>query len=486
VNSPFGASSAVNDVCAFGTLGLAAVGDDGQIAISRNAGRTWSVAVLDGLESAVLTTIAVDSSGRGVVASGGLLLVRDGWGGVWHLPSYTGPGPRSAINDAAMRGLRAVAVGDEGSILESADGGATWSAAPSPTASRLTSVAIAGDGTAVAGSASGEVLVAADGAWTVAGAVSGGVTSVAAASAPVWGDGRPDLFATDGDDVRCSDDRVMFLPLPGLPDLSSQSWPTMVCPGVPECSLLLAGAPNAGCFEPLTQQWLAGSLGLAGAACAVAPGSQSVAYVLGIDGRLVRTLSAGYEAATAKVSKTRIVVGGSARLTANVRVGAPGEVRVRQRVPGRSWTTLKKLAWTSADWHRNLAVTLKPRLTHDYRLEFRYGGAAVVLAAPVKVAVAPKVTTTTASLSLRVGAVYRLSGTVTPRLPGEKVYLYTDRGGSWRRVSLQGAVKLKDGRTWVSRAFGTPKAETYHLRARVLATRAHEAAWSRIVTVTIR
>jgi hypothetical protein len=51
---------------------------------------------------------------------------------------------------------------------------------------------------------------------------------------------------------------------------------------------------------------------------------------------------------------------------------------------------------------------------------------------------------------------------------------------------MQGSVKLRDGRTWTSRRFGTPKAETYHLRAHLPRTRAHAEAWSRVVTVTIR
>ena len=43
-----------------------------------------------------------------------------------------------------------------------------------------------------------------------------------------------------------------------------------------------------------------------------------------------------------------------------------------------------------------------------------------------------------------------------------------------------------DGRTWQSRKFGTPVAETYHLRAHLKRTSTHAEAWSRIVTVTIR
>lgn len=485
---PFGASSSVNDVCAFGNTSLAAVGDDGKVGVTRNGGRSWGVAVLDGLESAVLTAVAVDRSGRGIVASGGLLLVRDAWDGAWHVPRYQGPGPRSAINDVALHGAAAVAVGDDGSILTSEDAGATWTTPGSPTSSDLTCVAIAGDGTAVAGSSAGEVLVGAGDTWTLAGALAHGVTSVTASSQPTWGDARPDLFATDGSDVVGSDDGLTFAPLQNLPDLSSQSWPSLVCPGVPECALVLAGVPNAGCFgfEPLTPSWLSATIGLPGVASAVAPGGQSVAYVLGTDGRLVRTLSAGHEPAVLTAARTRIVVGGTTRLTADVSIGAPGEVRLRQRVPGRSWSTLQKYRWTPAGWGRRLSVSVEPRLTHEYRLEFSYGGTITRLTSPVKVTVTPRITTTKGTLRLRVGQVYRVSGAVIPTLRGEKVYLYTDRGGSWRRVSAQSAITLRDGRTWASRSFGTPRAETYHLQARLLSTRKHGAARSRVVTVTIR
>jgi hypothetical protein len=66
------------------------------------------------------------------------------------------------------------------------------------------------------------------------------------------------------------------------------------------------------------------------------------------------------------------------------------------------------------------------------------------------------------------------------------VELLTDRGGKWRPISLQTAVKLVEGRTWTSRPFGTPTRETYRLRAHLKGTSKHAEAWSRIVTVTIR
>ena len=485
VAPPWGAPWAINDVYAFGAAQLAAAGDGGHIGVSRDGGRSWSVVVPGGLEATAFTAIALGASGRGVVASGGLLLVTEDGGRTWGTPSYIGPRAGAAINDVALRGSVAVAVGDDGVLMSSGDAGATWRKLASPTPSPITSVAIAGDGTAVAGTAAGEILVGAAGVWALAGAVAGPVTTVAASTDPVWGDGRPDLFATTGSDVLGSDDALTFTSLPGLPDLSSQPWPSLAWAGVPERSLLIAGGLNAGFFQPLGQSWLPGPTGLAGTARAVAPGGQSVAYVLGTDGRLISTMSAGREPATVRLSRTPIVVGASTRLTATVRVGAPGVVVLRQRVPGRPWQTARTATWTSGDWNRSLSFLLKPSLTHDYRLEFKYGEATVELASAVQVVFKPKIATTRSGFALRVGDVYRFSGSVTPALRGERVGLFTDRGGSWRPVSLQSSVTLRDGRTWTSRQFGTPKAETYHLKAHLPHTRAHGEAWSRIVTVTI-
>ena len=485
VAPPWGASWAVNDVYAFGATSLAAAGDGGHVGITRDGGSSWSVVVPGGLEAAVFTAIAVDSSGHGVVASGGLLLVTDDVGRTWRTPTYIGPGPGAAINDVALRDSQAVAVGDNGVIMRSDDAGATWRKLPSPTLNPLTCVAIAGDGTAVAGSAAGEILVGAADAWLLAGTVAGPVSSVAATTDPAWGDGLPDLFAATGSDVLGSDDGLTFASLPGLPDLSSQAWPYLAWAGAPERSLLIAGARNAGFFEPLGQSWLSGSSGLGDTSRAVAPGGQSVAYLLGTDGRLVRTLSAGREPATVELTEKRIVAGESTRLTATVRVDAPGSVLLRKRVPGQPWETASTVAWASGVWNRKLSFLLDPSLTHDYLLEFKYGGATVELAPPAQVVVEPKLGTARARLVLRVGDVYRFSGSVTPNLAGETLGLFTDRGGRWRPVSLQGSVKLKDGRTWRSRPFGTPKAETYRLRAHLPGTRAHAEAWSRTVTVTI-
>ena len=483
VQWPGGAAWAAHDVCAFGAANVAVAGD-GHVAVTRDGGQTWKVRVPAGHAGAAFTAVAFNSSGYGVVASGGLLLVTADWGSTWTTPKYIGPTAGAAVYDVAMVGSLAVAVGDAGMILTSADSGATWQQEASPTASHLTSVAIAGDGTEVAGSDAGEILVRTT-AWSVAAVVAGPVTAVAAADRAVWGDGLPDLFAATGTDVLGSDDALTFAALPGLPDLTSPVWPAIAWTGLPERSLLVAGARQAGFFGT-SRSWLVGPTGLDGLTQAAAPGGQSVAYLLGTDGRLVRTLSAGRDPAAVTLGQGRIVTGGKTKLMATVHVAALGTVIVRTRVPGHPWADLQRVAWTASNWNRRLTLDLSPSLTHDYQLLFEYAGTTTPLTAVAQVVVAPKVNTAKSRYDLRAGAVFRFSGSVAPQLPGERVELFTDRGGSWRPVSLQRSVALQKGRTWTSRAFGTPKAETYHLRAHLPATRAHAEAWSRIVTVVIR
>ena len=484
LQAPGGGEWAVHDAYAFGTTGLALAGD-GHVAVTSDGGQTWNVTVPAGHSGTAFTAVAFKSSGRGVVASGGLLLVTDDWGKTWKAPAYVGPGAGAAIDDIALRGSRAVAVGDAGTILTSADSGATWQLETSPTTDPLTSVAIAGDDTTVAGSPAGEIVVGTT-SWAVAGTSADPVTSVAAAASPTWGDGQPDLFVATGHDVLGSDDALTFASLPGLPDLSTQDWPAIASTGLPGGDLLMAGGEQAGFFGS-GPSWVSGASGLAdGVTAAVAPSGQSVAYLLGTDGKLMRTLSAGRDPAAVTLTQSRVVAGSTTQLAATVRVAAPGALLLRTRVPGHPWTTFRRIDWAATDWGRRLTFTLSPTLTHDYELDFEYGGTTAQLAPAAQVVAVPRITTARSRYDLRVGAVFRFSGSVAPQLRGARVELYTDRGGSWRPVSLQHSVALQNGHSWTSRAFGTPMAETYHLRAHLAATAEHAEAWSRIVTVAIR
>ncbi|NLE22620.1 MAG: hypothetical protein GX624_07570 [Actinobacteria bacterium] len=486
VTTPWSASDFVGDIATFGATGLAAAGDEGRIYVSRNGGKSWDVVVPPGREATVFTAVDFTGAGAGAVASGGLLLVTADGGATWRLPSYVGGGGPASINDIAMRGSDAVAVGDDGVILESADGGLTWSRADSPLTGDLTSVAVASDGTSVAGTRGGQVLMRRDGVWTVAHSAAAPVSSVAVATTASWGDGTPDIFAAAGAQVLGSDDGAAFAPLPGVPDLGSQGAAHLAWAGGPTPRLLVATGAQAGFSVLPTTDWYQGASGTPRSFRAAAPGGQSVAYVLGEDGALLRTLSAGFEPATLTASKSRLAAGASTKLRATGRIAARGALRLRSRPPGGSWQSVRSWAWRDADWERTVSLEAAPSLTREYRLEFVYGDSVTPVAPVLTVTVSPRIKTAKASYTVRRGTVFRFSGSVSPQLRGERVQLLTDRGGKWRPVSGQSWVRLQNGRRWTSRAFGTPVAETYRLRAYLPATSKHGASYSRIVKVTVR
>ena len=88
--TPAGASWAVHDVTCVGSLSLALAGD-GHVAVSRDAGQTWKTTVPSGHAGTAFTAVAFATGGRGVLASGGLLLVTTDWGATWAPPAYVGP-----------------------------------------------------------------------------------------------------------------------------------------------------------------------------------------------------------------------------------------------------------------------------------------------------------------------------------------------------------------------------------------------------------
>jgi hypothetical protein len=257
---------------------------------------------------------------------------------------------------------------------------------------------------------------------------------------------------------------------------------------VPGDELLVAGpAGFASFYDVLAKTWRQGvTLLEQPLAVATTPG-QSVAYVLGTDGRVARTLSSGFGAATLLPGSKTTTAGQKVTFASTVNVAAPGEIVIERRLGGSTvWRSVRRLTWLATDWQRAFESSFTPTLTTEYRLRFLYGGAGPLVSPTAKVTVGPKLTPDKLRIVVRRGQAYRFKGSVFPTLRGEKVRLFTDRGGKWHQIDVGGVVKLRDGKRWVSRLFGTPVRETYRLKARILATTKHGASWSPVVTVVVK
>lgn len=479
----------VNSISAFAPAGLVAAGPGGRVSLSLNGGATW-LARGPNHQGSTANLLAVDfrDARHGVVAGeGGTLLVTDDGGQSWRSPSFSGPPPSVRLADVEVTAPAGYAVGASGRVLVTADGGESWTTLPAFTNADLVEVASAPDGTALIVAADGALYAGAGLLWDQVDLAGATALAVTTATAPVAQDGVPDFFASLGSTLVSSDDAAAFTTLAGAPDLARTPWSHVAWLGLPGRALLVAGPSGAAdVYRSATGVWTLSATGVGVAVAAAAPGSQSVAYVLDQAGVPARTLSAGQTPATTTLSSSRVLAGGSVRFSATVRIAAPGDLLLQQRVSGGSWTTKRSVAWSAGKWGSSLGFDLSPRFTSSYRLAFAYGAAATQIASTVKVYVRPKLTPDKLRITLSRGTVYRFAGSIRPIVPGETVGLYTDRGGSWHKLTLGGSVKVSSSGRWESRLFGTPSVETYHLKAHVAASWRHEAAWSPVVTVTIR
>lgn len=475
------------DVAAAGPALVAVAGGAGRVALSDSGGLAWvdRSPAAQGM-AADLFGIAFGDADHGVVVGAhGTVLVTSDRGVTWRTTGFSGLPPTADLRDVALRGLHGIAVGDAGTVIESTDGGESWRALTQPTTADLRHVALTADGTVVIGGAGGLVIIRRDGVtetYTLAREVS----SVATASTPSWGDGAPDVVVSTGWEVYGSDGDGLT-PLLEAGDEEKPPWSAAAYGVGPEAEVLLAGSSGAASFYSLlTSATRASVTGLADALVAATPGNQSVAYVLASDRRLARTLSAGRTPATLAASTTTLTAGKTVTFTCTGRVAAPGRLVLEHRPVGGAWRLADATAWTTDDWERQVTLRYAPTLTNDFRLRFAYGTGSAIVSTTRRVTVAPRLTPDALRITVRRGTTYRFKGTVYPALRGEKVRLYTDRGGGWHQIELGGVVKLADGTRWTSRAFGTPIRETYHLRARIDATSRHAMARSPVVTVVVK
>ncbi len=118
-----------------------AVGDQGSIAITDDAGATWTQRASGTTED--LWDVDVTSEGIAIaVGAGGTILRSSDGGWSWATRSSTGADLRRVD---ARSGAPVIAVGLSGTIRRSADAGVTWTTPAGPTAGPLDSVAVASD-----------------------------------------------------------------------------------------------------------------------------------------------------------------------------------------------------------------------------------------------------------------------------------------------------------------------------------------------------
>ena len=488
VQRPWSDGVPVSDIAAAGPSFLAAAGAQGRVAVSFMRGDTWTFRspAAQGFVADLLG-IAFSDAERGVaVGTGGTLLVTSDGGSTWVVPTIIGKPPAVALNDVALAGLRAVAVGDGGAALESTDGGASWRTLDVPTAADLGRVAVAEDGMVVVGADDGSLLVRRRGTWSAT-TLERPITSVAARLSPPDGASKMRIVASSGWDVAGSDDGVGFSPLLSVVYAGAAPWPSLAWSHVPQDELLIAGPAGDASFYAVTSPTvIPGADALGDPRAVTTTPAQSVAYVLGTDGRISRTVSSGRAPATLTSAASTITAGRQVALSSTVRIAAPGELVVERRVVGGVWRRAQRVVWATSDWQRVLDLGFSPIFSTEYRLRFVYDGFGPIVSPTRQVIVRPRLKPDVSRIVVSRGQTYRFRGAVYPTLLDERVRLYTDRGGKWHQISLGGVVKLRDGTRWASRLFGTPKRETYHLRARVDATVRHGASWSLAVTVVVR
>jgi photosystem II stability/assembly factor-like uncharacterized protein len=486
---PWADGVTVNDITAAGPSLLAAAGAEGRVALSLTGGTSWVLrSPADQGVVADLLGIAFRDATQGIVvgAAGTLIVTSDG-GATWQAPAFSGTEPTVDLNDVAVAGVRAVAVGDAGVVIESTNGGGSWRNLPRPTTADLECGAVADDGTVVVGTVGSDVFVRRGTTWTNV-ELANPVTSVTARLRVAGGASPMTIVASSGYEVVGNADGAGFSALLSAPYASAPPWPELTWGHVPADELLVAGPAGAASFyNVVSNTWRESVVSLGDPRTVATTPGQSVAYVLGADGRVARTFSSARAPATLSPAAATITAGGGVTLGSLVSIAAPGEIVVERRVAdSTTWRSVRRVAWTSSDWRRLLDLGFSPVFTSDYRLRFSYGGTGPIVSPTRRVTVRPKLTPDKLRIAVSRRAAYRFKGKVFPTLRGEKVRLYTDRGGKWHQIQIGGVVKLRDGTRWTSRLFGTPKRETYHLRARIESTKRHGSSWSAIVTVVVR
>jgi photosystem II stability/assembly factor-like uncharacterized protein len=491
-SSPTGPGS----IATFGNAGVAAVGTGDTIAISTDGGATWAQRKLPDWP---VQSVAFSDSTHGYAVGPPNYFdeTSDGgatWQSVPSLPTLN-PADHFEAVAAAQSGALVSVLGQQ-SVLTTTDGGTTWaqeatSGIASYPSAPLSIVAGPAGFAAAAGGNDAFLTRDATGAWTAQVSPSSDpVVALALAGAPVWSHGTPDLFAVTAAGVSGSDDAgATFTALPAPPGGSQVSAALF---GAPQPELLVGG--SSGLLEryvPSSSGWGSGAWAsdtgpLTGKIVSCATGPGSVAYALSATGRVERTLSSGAAPFSLSASKAGVTATGDVGLTAASSIRAPGRLVLEEQPAGGTWQTLvPSWPWSTSPTAPGDVID-EPLSTTQYRLRFVFAGHTAATSATVTVGVRPEITVAHRSLTLRKGAVYRLTGQVFPAQSGRKVQIWTNRGGAWHKLTLGGTVSLVRGSTFATRRFGTPARETYELQVRMGANAAYLAGTSALVKVTVK
>lgn len=153
---------ALQDVAAWNDQHAVAVGDEGVVIVTHDAGKSW-IAVdtpKSGISNKLIRVKVYPKGVAWAVGEGGVLLKTSDHGDHWSLARSE---EDVVWNDVALAGDKVVVVGERGRILSSHDNGSTWREVSSPVKSSLMSVAFRSEKEGVAVGLDGVVLATHDG-----------------------------------------------------------------------------------------------------------------------------------------------------------------------------------------------------------------------------------------------------------------------------------------------------------------------------------
>jgi len=489
LNDPFSAQTTAYGLAVFGSQGIAVVGRSSSIAVSADAGVTWSQSSTG--HAGYPRAVAFADAQHGY-AVGPSWVVTTSDGGMTWSPATTVAGTLTSV---AAAGNFVFALGPTTTgITVSTDGGVTWTTEAAGQTAGLGLDAVVADAAGFAAASGSNGTLVRDPATSTWQAPATppppGTVALAMTAQPDWQPGNPDLVAVSAAGAAGSDDAGQtFTPLPAPPAAarSAHQMAAGLLDGLSPTLLVGSGAGLLGSLGPLdgmsAPAWSLSDGPLDTDVVGISSGEGSVAYAVTTAGAIARTVSYGRTPAIVAASPTSLTAGGDVELTSTVAIRAPGKLLLERSPAGKPWTVRWSWPLTPPDPG---TVADTPLVTTRYRLRFLYNNTTAAVSRTLTVGVRPQIAVAHATLRLRRGDIYRVTGTVFPAHPGRILTVWTDRGGRWHRIGLGGTIRLDNASAFHTRRFGTPVRERYHLQVRMAADASHLAGVSPRVTVIVR